>query len=319
MGLDRLPEIIKEVIKEEDSFTIISHTMPDGDSIGSTIALSRALKLAGKEVVACSVDEVPRKYRFLDREGIVVNDVSDCGSGSLFVLDCSDVFRIGTEPDFIKGFHRVINIDHHITNNYFGDINIVDPEASATGEILYRMIKELALPVNLEIAEALYTAIITDTGLFKYENTSPETYQVASELLKNGVNPGIAQRIFDEYPLDYLLLLKQAISTLEMWDQPKMACLTVSEEMRLQCGASMESLEGLVNYAKNIEGVEIGVLIYLNSSGEVKVGLRSKNVDVSKIAERFNGGGHKKAAGFKIKTDYQSIKEDIVKISRQLT
>jgi len=310
-------EKIRAIIDNNEHFNIISHTMPDGDSIGSMIALAEALKQENKNVSVYSIDGIPRKYGFMDK-GDTFDEVQGPLNSVFFILDCSDLKRTGAEPGVFENCREIINIDHHVTNEYFGTVNLVDPDASATGEILFSLLHGLNFSINRHIAEALYTAIITDTGLFKYENTSRETFRVAAQLLDYGVNPGMAQKIFDEYPLNYLLLLKLALSTLELWSSQRIACLTISEEMRLQCGASMETLEGIVNYAKNIEGVEIGMLIYVNSQGEVKVGLRSKNADVSQIAAHFSGGGHKKAAGFKVQGNLSSVKDEVLKIAHEL-
>jgi len=307
---------VSRVLKENKTFGIISHVQPDGDSIGSMFALARALISMGKEVEVYTRDPVPLKYCFLIPEGLQVKDVKSVAPAEiLIVLDCSDFSRTGLSSEAWECFSRVVNLDHHVTNVYFGHLNLVEGEASATGEILFRLLSREGFPLNVDIAESLYVAIITDTGSFKYENTSSRTHRVTADLIEYGVDyAGISQRIFDEHPLPYMLLLSRTLSTLELYRQ-KIACLTINEEMRLQCGAFMEDLDGIVNYAKNIEGVEIGILIYINGNGEMKVGLRSKEADVSKLAEKFQGGGHHRAAGFRINGDYAEAKEKIIKAS----
>ena len=303
-----------DVLRNNSSFRIVSHMLPDGDSIGSSLALARVLLLRQKNVKVYFKDMLPLKYKFLLSSSDCIEDLTYIDSAEvLLVLDCSDFSRTGLEEESIKKFSYVVNLDHHVTNNYFGNINLVDGSAAATGELLFHLFDYAGITMNQKIAEALYTAILTDTGSFKYQNTTSTTHEVAAKLLDYKIDhSGISQRIFDEQPLSYMLLLKKTLSTLELWHGNQVACLTINEEMRMQCGASMEDLNGIVNYAKNIQGTEIGVLLYLNGNGEIKVGLRSKEVDVSKLAEAFGGGGHQRAAGFKITTSYQEAKDRIL-------
>ncbi len=302
------------LIKKHETFQLVSHILPDGDSVGSLIALQRVLRNAGKEVRAYSHDPVPNQYRFLETPEDTIRDLYYLSSADvLMVLDCSDFSRVGIKNASSLNFHSIINIDHHITNNLFGDVNLVNERASATGEILFQFFEQGDFIVDRKTAEALYVAISTDTGSFKYESTTPTTHRVTGALLEYEIDhAGISQRVFEDYSLAHLILLKQALSTLELYHQKRTALITISEEMRHQCGASMDDLEGIVNYAKNIHSAEIGILMYLNSKQEIKVGLRAKRVDVSKLAEEFNGGGHPRAAGFRLKGSYPEVKENIV-------
>lgn len=306
---------LQRILQEEDFFFIVSHILPDGDSIGSCIAMALALEKMGKRVKVFSCDPVPNKYLFLRGSSLITQEVDSAGYSVLLVLDCSDLSRTGLPREVINSFSLVINIDHHVTNTGYGHVNLIDPEAAATGEIIYRLLEEMDLPVNKDIAVALYTAILTDTGSFKYENTTPETHRVVAELLEHGVSVAVSQRIYDDYPLQYILLLKETLSTLEMWEEGSIASLTVSKELMLRCRATMENLDGIINYVKNIETVEIGILFYLSGDEEIKVALRSKNVDVSKLAGAFNGGGHLRAAGFRINVPYHQAKNEVIQAS----
>lgn len=304
-------EELFDVLKKEESFFIVSHYLPDGDSLGSSLAFASFLLQENKKVFLYCRDAVPLKYRFLDNANMISDSIDSIDADTvLLILDCSDLSRTGLSADQVKQFKLVVNIDHHITNEYYGGINLVIPDAAATGEIVYEIISQWGGSVDYSIARALYVAILTDTGSFKYENTTSRTHRIVADLMEYDLNPSfISLRVFDEKPLPYFLLLKKALSTLELWQSGKIAFLTLNNEMLLQEGATMEMLDGMVNYAKNIDTVEIGIIFYIDCDSEVKVGLRSKTVDVSSIAEKFNGGGHVRAAGFRIGEPYEVIKK----------
>jgi bifunctional oligoribonuclease and PAP phosphatase NrnA len=319
MNAESLREAIESLNKEE-SFFIVSHYLPDGDSIGSSVALARALLNRGKSVFVYCRDPVPAKYKFIDEEGLVSSVPGDIKEeDTLIVLDCSDLTRTGLSEEQLKKFKMIINIDHHVTNENFGMINVVSEEAAATGEIIFELLCQGDFNIDRDTAAALYVAILTDTGSFKFENTAPRTHNIAADLLSYNLNPSIISlRVFDEKPLSYFMLLKKALSTLELYEDGKIASITISNEMLQQEGASMEMLDGMVNYAKNIDSVEIGILFYIEAGNEVKVGLRSKYTDVSIIAHKFHGGGHKRAAGFRANEPYAAIKQKTIEAASAL-
>ena len=310
-----------ELLKTKKSFHIVSHYNPDGDSIGSALALGTVLKYNDKHVEVFCLDPVPEKYTFLTNSSNALSDLSDIDPSGviLVVLDCSDISRTGLTKERIDNYDLVINIDHHKTNEYFGDINLVLPEASATGEIIFELIKQGDMKLDFHIAQALYVAISTDTGSFKFENTTSRTHEVIAEIMTYDIQHSqIAQQVFDEKPLPYFFLLKNALSSLEFWHEGKVSCITISKELLSQIGANLEMLDGIVNYAKNINTVEIGILFYIAEKNEVKVGMRSKNVDISIIAERFNGGGHARAAGFRAMEAYPYVKNTTIQAASEL-
>lgn len=196
----------------------------------------------------------------------------------------------------------LVNIDHHPTNNLFGRLNYVDAEAAATGEIIFELLQKLGVHNDGAVAEALYVAISTDTGSFKYDNTTEKTHLIAGRLLARGVKPGhISSQVFDIKPLAAVMALRQALSTLTFSADGKIAWMTLTEKDLQQAGADNADLEGLINYAKNIEGVEVGLLFRENDDGTIKVGFRSFQTDVAGIAALFGGGGHTRAAGCTIR------------------
>ncbi|HOL18253.1 MAG TPA: DHHA1 domain-containing protein, partial [Bacillota bacterium] len=192
-------------------------------------------------------------------------------------------------------------------------------EAAATGEIIYRLLADMGIPLTESMAEALYVAIATDTGSFKFENTTPATHRTAAALLEHQINPAVlSQRVFDERPLSYYILLKEALSSLELHGDNRIALITVSKEMLERCGTTVEEIDGIINYTRDIEGIELGILIYVESPEEVKVGFRSRRADVSLLAQQFNGGGHARAAGCRIHGAYAPVKEKILLQAQKL-
>ncbi len=312
-------KIIK-ILQEADHFYLVSHMQPDGDSIGSLLAMGEGLRNLGKQVRMFTPGQIPRKYSFLKGADRVEHAIADCNPDiTAIILDSSDAERLGVLKEPFMDCRAIVNIDHHVTNQWFGTLNLVDSNASATGEILFYLLKEIGAPMNRDLAEALYVAISTDTGSFKYDNTTSDTHRVIAELLEEDISPGvISQRIFDERPLSFYILLKEAISSLEMYGGRRIALMTLSRDIRQRSGASSDELEGIVNYTRNIEGVELGILFYVENEKEVKVGFRSKTMDVSILAGRLNGGGHARAAGCRLYEEYQAVKEKVLNASLQM-
>lgn len=308
-------ERVIALFRELGSFNLVSHMQPDGDSIGSLLALGEALAILGKRVRLFTPAPVPRKYAFLPGSEHIAAESSNWeADAAAVVVDCSDLERTGHFKEKISGAAEVINIDHHVTNRRFGTANLVDPGAAATGEIIFRLLKEMGLEPTASMAECLYVAISTDTGSFKFDNTTAGTHRTAASLLEShGLNPGtISQRIFDEHPLSYFLLLAKVLGTLELYDEKKIAVITASRDLLEQCGARVDELDGIINYTRNIEGVELGIMFFIDRDGEVKIGFRSKNIDVSALAGRLGGGGHARAAGCRLKGAYGLVKERVI-------
>jgi len=315
---------ILDLIKKEDNFYLISHMLPDGDSIGSLIGMGLGLMRAGKKIRMFTPGHIPRKYSFLKGSELVINTVQiDDPDITVIVLDSSDPDRLSLFKDVVMRCKQIVNIDHHVTNQRYGTLNYVDSNASATGEIVYGLLRDLGVELDESIAEALYVAISTDTGSFKYDNTTSHTHLVIAELLDYGLSPGaMSQKIFDERPLSFYILLKGALSSLELYENRSLAVMTISKDIRERSGATTDDLDGLVNYSRNIEGVELGILFYVESYNEVKVGFRSKQLDVSELAGKLNGGGHPRAAGCRMQGDFETVRtkvmEEAIKMLQEL-
>ncbi len=294
---------LSDLLSKHENIYILTHTLPDGDAIGSALAWGAALRHHGKKVRIFCPGVIPRKYDFLPDVSVIEHVFPPAPPpGIIFILDCGDLDRLDYMRDRVIKAGIIVNIDHHGTNLHFGDLNIVDTSAAATGEIIYNLMLQLRLPLDFGISMCLYAAIASDTGSFKYGNTTSHTLHAAAALLENGVDPAlISQKIFDEYPHSTIYLLRDALATLQLDDTLPIAWMNLHEDVLDDYGAKAEELEGFVNYAKNIHGIEVGIFFYHTSKGETKVGFRSKTVDVSAIAGNFGGGGHPRAAGCTIK------------------
>ena len=305
---------IIELITEKDIFNLISHMLPDGDSVGSLLAMGQSLRKLGKKVNMFAPGRIPLKYSFLKGAELILNDEDLFDSSHVvIVLDSSDADRLGILKDRVLESPEMINIDHHVTNQQYGTLNYVDPDASATGEIVFSLLEPLKVELDFDLAEALYVAISTDTGSFKYDNTTAYTHTVIAKLLQTGISPGaLSQKIFDERPLSFYILLKEALSSLEMYLNRTVAIMTISNDIRIRSGASTDDLDGIVNYTRNIEGIELGILFYVELENEVKVGFRSKRLDVSLLAGKLNGGGHVRAAGCRMHGSFEAVKEKVL-------
>lgn len=311
---NRFDEVLQE-IKNGKRFLVISHVNPEGDAIGSTIGLALALKDLGKDVTPYLEDQVPAVYKFLPGADLVTNKIErDDWYDVVFAVDCGTMERLGKGFKNIVNKGKIINIDHHITNDRFGDINIVEPNACAAGELVYDMLKAASIEITRDIAVNLYVAIHTDTGSFKYSVSTPEAFRKAGELVALGADPWeISQHVYESYPLNRIKLLTHVLETLELVDGGKIAFLVITRNLLNRFQAEENLVEGFVNYARAIEGVEVALLFKETDTGEYKVSFRSKgNINVADVACSFGGGGHVNASGCNIKGNIESVKEQVI-------
>lgn len=287
--------------------------MPDGDCVGSSLALYTALKKAGKQVRYILDDSIPVKYEFLSNSDKAERPGEYERFDAVIAVDCGDEERLGNCSKYLKG-NFVINIDHHISNTEFGNLNMVDTNAAATGEIVYQIIKILGIKMDKDISECLYTAIVTDTGQFQYSNTTSVTHQIAGDLLNNGVNaPEMFERIYQSNSKEKVLLTKVALGTLEFYYNDRVSCISLSQKQLHDVHAKEEDADGLINLARDIEGVEVAIFFKEMDEGKIKVGFRSKKVvDVSKIAAQFGGGGHVRASGCTVNGTMEDVKAEVL-------
>lgn len=293
-----------EFIKEHDHFLVISHVNPDGDAIGSSMAVAHLLTNLGKKYVVANAGAVPRRFSFISGiDQLMDFSMQEPNStfSSVIALDAADEQRMGSTVQYMDEGRAILNIDHHPTNTMFGNVNVILASAASTTEILYDLIEHyFPEHMDFKIAEALYTGLMTDTGGFRYSNTTQSVLNKAAALLSYEIKPHIiAEHALETISVSYLGLLQVVLPSLHFSFDYKVASLTVTLEDLKRAQASKDDIDGLVSYPRNIEGVEVGILFKQVSATEVKVSLRSKSeVDVAKIAQSHGGGGHAKASGF---------------------
>lgn len=305
---------INELVTTGRSFLVTTHESPDGDAIGSSLALANYLVEQGKDVTVHICDPVPEIYTFLPMAGEVVTTLPERDFDVCFVLDVGEFRRAGAQVAAARGrVGAFVNLDHHKTRDEFGLYNLIDPTAAATGILVYRLIKEAGHEVNFATALCIYVATITDTGSFRYSNANPEAFAVAGEMIAKGVNAwDISSQLYESQPRRRLELLALALETLSFSECGKFASLTVTLDMYEKTGTDAELTDGFVNYPRSVRGVEVAIFFRQLSSSAYKVGFRSKGaVDVSRLAEEFGGGGHHNAAGCVVEGGIDEVREKV--------
>src|SRR5882672_4304731 len=303
---------VVELIEAKHRFAITSHIRPDGDGLGSSLGLYWLLRALDKDPEVIMRDPVPHSYRSLPgAANIRVTPAIDKPYDAVFVIECSDVDRPGL-VDLEK--QVVVNIDHHSTSALFGTINWIDATASAVGEMIYNLCKAMGVRVTKEIAECVYTALITDTGSFHYSNTTERTFKVASELVRTGVKPAkTAEAVFASYPWSRIQLMGAVLSTARRDESGHVACMRQTLDMQRQAQASDEDADGFVNYPLTVGEVEAVAMLKESEPGVYRTSLRSKgDVNVAKVAEKFGGGGHRNAAGCTLRGTWEEAEEKII-------
>ena len=305
---------IKEILANGKEFMVTSHIDPDGDAIGSAFALSLAIKKLGKETVVYLKDKVPYRYEFLPKPPSLVHEIPAKQFDAVFAVDCGDFFRIGDGYEKLKEKGPIINIDHHDTSEAFGFLNIIDARASSTAEIIYAVLKALDVRMDFDIAVNIYTAILTDTGSFRYNSTNSKAFIICEEMTHLGVIPSyVAENVYESHPKERFLLLCGALTTLETHYDNRLAIMYVTDELFRQVGGSREHTEGFVEFLKEMRGVEVAVVARQIGESRYKISMRSKGkVDVASVASRFGGGGHKNAAGCTIEGSIDQVKKKLV-------
>jgi bifunctional oligoribonuclease and PAP phosphatase NrnA len=304
-------------IREADKFLLTTHENPDGDALGSLLATHWILEQLGKDsLMYMSPDEFPlpweyRNWTFDARlVGAPPDDVAD---RTIVFLDCGNIDRMPVDFLQADGLH-ILNIDHHHDNTRFGTVNHVCPVASCTAEIIWRIAKELGAEITPRIADALYTGLVTDTGRFMYENTTPAAHQMAAEMIEAGVEPHeVYRRLYEDLPLRRLHLLQRALASVERYDEGAITVAHLTKRDYEQTGALETDSEGVVDHMRAVEGTAVAVLVRELLSeereGTRKVSLRATDarVDVSRVAREFSGGGHPQAAGFSTAMPYPEL------------
>ncbi|MFC5532501.1 DHH family phosphoesterase [Cohnella yongneupensis] len=310
-------------IRERDDFLVVSHVQPDGDAISSTVAIGWLLAKLGKTFTMLNEGPVPSRLQYLWRSEDIVtirNDEEPKRQYRLVIcVDCADYARIGRGKAWVAEGAEILNIDHHPTNDGYGLVNVLKFHAAATAEIIIELIDAMSFPLDKDVATAIYTGLLTDTGGFRYSSTSPEVMAIASRLLTAGVNgPELAELLLERMSIGQMQMIQRGLSRLAFTPDQKIGWIWVTSEDLAETGATNEDLEGLVNYPRNIEGVEVGLLFKVNGETSVKVSLRSAGkVNVAAVAQHFGGGGHVRAAGCRLTEPLDEVISQVVSVVRK--
>ena len=323
-----MKQILNHLVESHD-ILLASHSNPDGDAVGSLIAMGLALEAINKKVYLYNDSPIPAVYRFLYSVDRIHQQMDQTIQfDTAVILDCGDLERIGPAVAEINKVPIVINIDHHVTNTGFGNYQLVDTLACSTAEIIYRLIKELAVPIDVGMATSIYTGILTDTGSFRFSNTNQAAFAICEEMTERGVRPHkVAQHVYGTYSLGRIKLLNLALDSIEISDNGKVSIMTITREMLARTGTHPGDADGMINYARRIEDVKVATLIQedINGTGNpinsnhYHVSLRSDgSVDVAAIAAIYGGGGHSTAAGFGIESTLPDLKAKIKNLADKL-
>jgi phosphoesterase RecJ-like protein len=315
-------------LKNSRRVLIASHINPDGDAVGSLVAMGEALDVLGIQNTLYNPSPIPAVYRFLPCVERIQQQIDQTMSyDTAVILDCGSIERIGEVHKILTGV-PIINIDHHITNSFFGDFQLIDQNACATSELVYRLIKTMSISFNTAMAISIFTGIVTDTGSFRFSNTNQSAFAICNEMVLQGVNPyQVAKHLYGTYSLGRIKLLNLALDSIEISHNGKLSIMTLTQGMLNETGTHPEDADGLINYARRIEDVRVAALIQEQSNGHphssaskvFHVSLRSDgSVDVAAIAARYGGGGHSAAAGFTIESSIGEIKDRIKQLSETI-
>lgn len=295
-----------EIILKAKNIVLSSHVNPDGDNVGSTLGLYHALKGTGKNIKILLDDDLPDNLGMMKGLDLYRKPDKKLEGIDLMVILDVDIDRIGKVRDVVDA--PVLNIDHHISNSKVCDFCYVDANAAATAQIVYSLIKEMGMDFNVDSATCLYTGLASDTGFFRYSNTTPYTLRAAAELLEAGARPDKISEIFDQRSFSSVKAAGRAIGTIDLYHDGKIALMTVDKALK----ESADNTEGFVNFARNIRGVDVAVMIKYADENVTRVSMRSKNTNVSEVAQSIGGGGHIRAAGATVYKNLSQAKEIVL-------
>lgn len=307
---------IAETVRRGKKFLIASHENPEGDAIGSILALGWALRQLGKKVTIFNSDPVPDILAFLPgAEEIVRRPPKNARFDAAFALDCGDRKRLGEAFPERKRIGRLINVDHHGSNTQFGDVNLVDPRASSAAEMVFDLIREMSVKISLPISENIYTGILTDTGSFHYSNTTAKTFAVARECVLAGAEPWkIAEKAYENQPVARLRLLPLVLKTLKLEEGGRVSSVVVTRRMLARAGAVPALTEDFINFPRSVKGTEVALLFREVGPKKYRVSFRSRGkIDVSLVSRVFQGGGHPNAAGCTVAGSLREVRAKVLK------
>ncbi|MDL2268561.1 DHH family phosphoesterase [Desulfosarcina sp. OttesenSCG-928-A07] len=320
--------MMKSIIRQlaiHNRILLASHTRPDGDAIGALLSMGLALEKKGCQITLYNESSIPAVYRFLPSVHRIREQLPAAAEfDAAVILDCGNLERVGAASAVISRIPVIINIDHHTTNDHFGHYNLVDESACATSEIIFRLVRAMEVEIDPMMATAIYTGILTDTGSFRFPNTNRAAFSICEAMVAAGVQPFVvAQHVYGTSSMGRIRLLNLALDSIEVSHDGHLSIMTVTQDMLKDTGTRPEDTDGLINYARWIQDVEVAVLIRELKNKATKpehshfhVSLRSNgDVDVARIAVSFGGGGHAGAAGFSIESELSALKAVIYHFS----
>ena len=315
-------EQIGQALREGVRFAVLGHVRPDGDALGSQLALGLSLKQLGKDVRIWNEEGMLEKYSFLPNANLLTKPPAEPEDVDVAIaLDTAIQNRLGNSLPAVRSAKVWINIDHHPSNPGYGDLVYIDPKSPATGQILFELIKSEKLPIDAAIAENLYVAISTDTGSFQYPNTTARTLEIAAELVRAGVDVGrVSQLTYENYPRRRVELLRDLLGTMRFDANDRVASFSLSLATAKKLGVLPEDNEGLIDHLRAIRGVIVAVFFEELADGKVRVSMRSKSekVNVCAICEKFGGGGHVLAAGARVRGSLAEVERKILEEVRDV-
>lgn len=312
--MNSIAEVV-QVLKAANSVAVFSHYNPDPDAYGSSCGLGLALESLGKKVAIVNESGCSARYDFVPGAKRIIKTLPDWPLDVIVTCDCGDLKRVGDSlVESIKSAACVINIDHHHGNDNFGKYNLVDEHASSTSEMIFRLIDAMGVSISADVARALFAGIAADSGCFRYSSTSAETFAVAKRLVEAGARPDeVGRELYGRNSLSSVRLHAEALSQLRLHCDNRLSELVITEEVVKRCQAVGEDSDGLVDKARDIEGVQVAVLIRWDC-GIWRISMRSKreSLDVSEVAREFGGGGHKSAAAFRWRNGLDELREKLL-------
>lgn len=323
-----IPEHMVRMIKKTGHFVLVTHIRPDGDALGSLFGLADALKSINKEVLCYLQEPIGPLWKFLpgcERATSALNELAqfvDVNADDIAVisLDCGAADRLGDVYDDLVSIRQFVAIDHHIGHQKYADVLWLQPECSATGEMVYQLIEELGASISYSCAYNLYVAICTDTGSFRYDSTTPKTMRIAADLMERGIKPDeVAHRLYDNYSLNRLRLLEKVLATLQLYESRKVAVIYVTRAMFEATGASENDTEDFINFPRSLQTVKVAVFLKEIKQDVISVSMRAKGTcDVARIAAIFGGGGHRNAAGCRFfDTNIDQVRKELLPVLRR--
>lgn len=302
---------IADAIRAAETIAILSHIRPDGDAIGSQLALTLSLRQLGKQVVAWNENGLPDSFRFLRYSELITMPPTEARTFDLAIaLDTATKQRLGTTLDAVRSTKCWINIDHHASNPAYGDLNYIDTAAPATGQIIYEFLLSQGRPLTYEAADALYVAISTDTGSFRYPNTTGRTFEIAAQLISSGVNAGeIARCLYDSYPKRRILLLGELLRDARFDADDRVASLSLTRQTKDRYQVKPEDIDGLIDSIRAVDTVIVAIFFEELEDGRIRISMRSKDhrIDVNRLCTELGGGGHALAAGARARGSLRAV------------